>query len=336
MIDIFSRIKVLAGEYIEKQKDRERFLGKISLILNDYQIQPASTDLIVRDNTDINTIKMFLGVKKVEGCTDGTLRAYFGSIRWLQDHMQSNTPLLKATANDIRCVLAIGMTKHNWTATHANNNRRYWSSFYTWCHDEGLIPKNPMRQVKAIKGVRVIRMPFTEEEMEKMRNACLDLRERAMLEFLFSTACRVSEMQALNRSDINFERKEVKVFGKGQKERIVYLNAKAVLYLSEYLATRTDDCEALFAGLRFNSKNQFYRLGVSGVELAIRRLGKRADVKSAHPHRFRHTAATLALKRGMPIEQLRLMLGHENIDTTLIYAKVNDSTLRMNHEKYVN
>ncbi len=334
MLDIFSRISIIAGEAIEDRSKRDEFLRKMSLILRDYTLTPATTELVVSDNSDIHLFKMFLGIKAVEGCTRGTLQCYTQAIRMLRKFTQK--PLTEITANDIRCILAEGMVKRGWSAGNANNNRRCWSSFFTWAFNEKLIKDNPMIHVKAVKGEKHVRMPFSEEEMERMRQAASDIRERAILEFLFSTACRVAEVASLTLSDLNLPEHCAKVLGKGRKERIVYLNSKAMLYLKEYLATRKDDCQAVFVGVRYNSAKHKIPLSISAFEVIVRELGKRAGVSNVHPHRFRHTAATTALRRGMPIEQVQQMLGHEKIDTTLIYAKINTASLKSNHEKYLN
>jgi len=330
MLDIFSRISIIAGEAIEDRSKRDEFLRKMSLILRDYTLTPATTELVVSDNSDIHLFKMFLGIKAVEGCTRGTLQCYTQAIRMLRKFTQK--PLTEITANDIRCILAEGMVKRGWSAGNANNNRRCWSSFFTWAFNEKLIKDNPMIHIKPIKGEKHVRMPFSEEEMERLRNSCQDIRERAMLEFFFSTACRVAEVAALQLSDVNLPEQCARVMGKGRKERIVYLNAKAMLYLKEYLTTRKDDCPSLFVSL----DRPYVPLKISAFEFVMRGLGKRAGVSNVHPHRFRHTAATTALRRGMPIEQVQQMLGHEKIDTTLIYAKINTASLKANHEKYLN
>ena len=334
MLDIFSRISIIAGEAIDDRRKRDEFLRKMSLILRDYTLTPASTDLVVADNSDINLFKMFLGIKAVEGCTKGTLQCYTSAIRMLRRFTQK--PLTEITANDIRCILAEGMVKRGWSAGNANNNRRCWSSFFTWAFNEKLIKENPMIHVKAVKGEKHVRMPFSEEEMERLRQGARDIRERAILEFLFSTACRVSEVATLTLADLNLPEHCAKVFGKGRKERIVYLNPKSMLYLKQYLDTRHDDCPAVFTARSHNSDKNPVPLKASGFEIIVRELGKRTGVNNVHPHRFRHTAATTALRRGMPIEQVQQMLGHEKIDTTLIYAKINTASLKANHEKYLN
>lgn len=333
MLDIFSRVSILAGEAINEKTKRDEFLRGFSLILKDYQIQEHSTELAIYDVSDIEVIKMYLGVKAVEGLSKASLRQYHDALRMLRNLIKK--PVTKATSNDIRCALAMGMTQRNWKSCIANNYRRYWSAFFTWAADEKQIAENPMRQVKAIKGETHVRQPFSEEEMERLRNATTTIRERAILEFIFSTACRVAEVASLDLCNLSLPERCAKVIGKGRKERIVYLNAKAMLYLKEYLATRNDDCPAVFVATRHNSKKEIARIGISAFEIILRDLGKKAGVSNVHPHRFRHTAATFALRRGMPLEQVRQMLGHEKIETTLIYAKTNNESLRVNHDKFV-
>ena len=330
MLDIYSRVQLLAGQAIDDRLKRDEFLRNFSLILHDYQITEQSAAIVPYDHSDLELFKTFLGVKAVEGCTKGTLRAYSSGIRMLRKMI--NKPLTKITSNDIRCVLAMGIARNGWTAANANNYRREWSAFFTWAFNEKQINDNPMIHVKPIRGEKHVRMPFSEEEMELLRNACRDIRERAMLEFFFSTACRVAEVAALQLADVNLPEHCARVMGKGRKERIVYLNAKAMLYLKEYLTTRQDDCPSLFVSL----DRPYVPLKISAFEIVMRGLGKRAGVHNVHPHRFRHTAATYALRRGMPIEQVQQMLGHEKIETTLIYAKINTSSLKANHAKYVN
>lgn len=334
MFDIYSRVSVLASEVIQDQEKLDKFLAKFSLIIKDYSITEMTKEVVLYDNADEEACKMFLGVKAVEGRAEGTLYNYEMSLRALKRIIQKS--ILKATPNDIRCVLAYGIGRLGWKQINADNYRRYWSSFYTWACNEDLIEKNPMRQVKPIKGIRKVRMPFTEEEMERIRDATETVRERALIEFLFSTACRVSEVTSLKLTDCDFTEKTAKVLGKGRKERIVFLNSKALLYLKKYLETRTDNCNSLFINEGYQHRKRPIGIKNSGIELIIRNVGKRAGIENVHPHRFRHTAATYALRRGMPVEQVQQMLGHEKVDTTLIYAKVDKESLKMNHYKYLN
>ena len=281
MFDIYSRVSVLANETIQDPKMLEKFLMKFSLILKDYSITEMTKEVVLYDNADEEACKMFLGVKAVEGCSEGTLYNYGMSLRILKRILQKS--ILKATPNDIRCALAYGISRLGWKQINADNNRRYWSSFYTWANNEDLVEKNPMRQVKPIKGERKVRMPFTEEEMERIRDATETVRERALIEFLFSTACRVSEVTSLKLTDCDFTEKTAKVLGKGRKERIVFLNSKALLYLKKYLETRTDNCNSLFINEGYQHRKCPIGIKCSGVELIIRNVGRRAGIEHVHP-----------------------------------------------------
>lgn len=211
------------------------------------------------------------------------------------------------------------------------NVRSVFSSFFSWLRDRGRIVKNPMALVENIKVEKKIRKPFTDEERERMFRACTSLRDKALLEFLYSTAVRVSELTRLNRDDIRFASKDLIVYGKGGKERRVYLNERTNLYLREYLQSRTDDNPALFVGIRA----PFKRLTKAGVEDAIRRIGRRAGVENAHPHRFRRTSITNALNRGMPLHEAKDMAGHVKADTTLMYSETDQEAVRYHHKIYL-
>ena len=334
MLDIYTRIMAAVGNNTPQQKQRERLMNEISLILNDYDYTPKTRDLVVYERDDMEAVKTFIGVKKVEGRTDGTLRTYLQGLRMLKT-MVNGKNLLKLTTNEIRYVIAYGMTHNGWSAVGANCYRRPWSSFYKWAHEEGLIEKNPMVSVKKVKEEKHVRQPFSEEEMERLRAVNKPLRDRALLECLFSTAARVSELSNLKRSDLDLENDCAKVMGKGRKERTVYFNTKSSFWLKRYLATRKDDNPYVFVSLIGKITTKTGRLNCSGIEIKCREWGKTAGITNVHPHRFRHTAATMALRRGMPIEQVRMMLGHESIETTLIYAKTNDYSLKENHKKFM-
>lgn len=198
-------------------------------------------------------------------------------------------------------------------------------------HDEGLINQNPMKRIERIKSEKVIKKPFSDEEMEKLRMNCNKERDLAIIEFLYSSGVRVSEAVKLNRDQINFQSQDCIVFGKGAKERIVYLNSKACIHLKMYLETRTDNNPALFVGV----KKPYNRLQKEAIEAIVRNLGRNAGIEHTHPHRFRMTLATNAINRGMPIQEVKEMLGHEKIDTTMIYCMVSQDNVRLSHGKYV-
>ena len=204
-------------------------------------------------------------------------------------------------------------------------------TIFSWLEDEDYIIKSPVRRIHKVKTASSIKETYTDEDLEKMRDNCEELRDLAMIDMLASTGMRVGEMVLLNREDINFSERECVVFGKGDKERIVYFDARAKLHLQQYLENRTDDNEALFVTLRVPHK----RIQIGGVEHRLREMGKCLNISKVHPHKFRRTLATMAIDKGMPIEQLQRLLGHQRIDTTLQYAMVKQNNVKMAHKKYI-
>lgn len=298
------------------------------IILNDYDIKAKTTD-IVPINNDIRTkaIQMFFVSKKVEGCTEKTLEYYRHVIKFFFSDITK--PLKEITTDDVRYYIAKRAMQDKISKTSQDNELRVLKSFFNWCAGEDYINKVPTLNIKPIKHQKKIKKPFTEIEMERLRKNTDNVRDLAIIDVLFSTGVRVSELCQINILDIQND--ELLVFGKGEKERIVYLNAKAKLSLLEYLSNRKDDNPALFVSLKSPHK----RLTAGGVEGIVRKLGSKSGVPNAHPHRFRRTAATLALNRGMPIEQVAQMLGHNKIETTTIYARSEQENVKASHRKYV-
>lgn len=212
-----------------------------------------------------------------------------------------------------------------------DNIRRILSSFFSWLEDEDYILKSPVRRIHRVKTSTVIKETYTDEALETMRDNCTELRDLAMIDLLASTGMRVGEMVLLNQDDIDFNERECIVFGKGDKERLVYFDARTKIHLQNYLASRTDTEQALFVSL----KAPYKRLQIGGVESRLREMGKRLDIPKVHPHKFRRTLATVAIDKGMPIEQLQQLLGHQRIDTTLKYAMVKQSNVKLAHRKYI-
>ena len=212
-----------------------------------------------------------------------------------------------------------------------DNIRRILSSFFSWLEDEDYILKSPVRRIHRVKTSIVIKETYTDEALETMRDNCTELRDLAMIDLLASTGMRVGEMVLLNQDDIDFNERECIVFGKGDKERLVYFDARTKIHLQNYLASRTDTEQALFVSL----KAPYKRLQIGGVESRLREMGKRLDIPKVHPHKFRRTLATVAIDKGMPIEQLQQLLGHQRIDTTLKYAMVKQSNVKLAHRKYI-
>ena len=232
---------------------------------------------------------------------------------------------------DLRIYLTKYQSLNQSSRVTIDNIRRILSSFFSWLEDEDYIIKSPVRRIHKVKTASSIKETYSDEDLEKMRDNCEELRDWAMIDMLASTGMRVGEMVLLNRDDINFAERECVVFGKGDKERIVYFDARAKLHLQQYLDSRTDDNPALF--VTFRSPHE--RIQIGGIECRLREMGKRLNIPKVHPHKFRRTLATMAIDKGMPIEQLQRLLGHQRIDTTLQYAMVKQSNVKTAHRKYI-
>ena len=309
----------------------ERLKNIMLIAMHPYEfINKTGTELVVaEENEDQKMYQMFFVAKRIQGVTDRTIKCYNQYISTFLKFI--NKPIQEIDTNDIRYFLAVKKERDNNSDTNVDNYRRAMSSFFTWLMDEEYITKNPMRKVKKIKTEKKVKKPFTEEEVERMRSAIPKENKRlsAAFETLLSTGCRVSELVGINIDDIQGD--EITVFGKGKKERIVYLNAKAKLAIEEYVNSRNDENPALFVAMA----KPHDRLRPACIEVDVRRLGRGCEIKNVHPHRFRRTCATLALNRGMPIEQVQLMLGHESIDTTTIYAISSRESVKASHKRYV-
>ena len=279
------------------------------------------------DSNDL--IAMFIAAKRIEGCSEKTLKYYQTTIDAMVTSLEKN--VRQILTEDLRIYLTDYQEKHQSSRVTIDNIRRILSSFFSWLEDEDYIIKSPVRRIHKVKTASSIKETYSDEDLEKMRDSCEELRDLAMIDMLASTGMRVGEMVLLNRDDINFTERECKVFGKGDKERVVYFDARAKLHLREYLDSRTDDAPALFVTLRAPHQ----RLQIGGIEYRLRQMGKRLNIPKVHPHKFRRTLATLAIDKGMPIEQLQRLLGHQRIDTTLQYAMVKQSNVKTAHRKYI-
>lgn len=283
------------------------------------------------ETANILILNRFINAKRLEGCSERTLASYEFRLKKFITSLEK--PLRNVTTEDIRTYFQNYKEQSKGIVNSSLDNiRLYLSSFFTWMSNESLIYSNPMTRIPRFKSEKVIRKPFSEEEVELLRMATKTERDLAILEFLYSTGVRVHELEALNKNNINFDTKECIVFGKGAKERIVYLNAKAVVHLKKYLDSRRDGNKALFV----SKKYPYNRLMKPAYEAMIRDLGKRAGVENCHPHRFRRTMATNALNRGMPIQEVRDLMGHTKIDTTMIYADLSKDNIKLNHRRYIN
>lgn len=274
-------------------------------------------------------IDLFLAAKRVEGCSDKTLKYYKSTIEIATTTIGKE--IRHITTEDLRQYLTEYQRKKQSSRVTIDNIRRILSSFFSWMEDEDYILKSPVRRIHRVKTGTVIKETYTDEALETMRDNCTELRDLAMIDLLASTGMRVGEMVLLNREDINFTERECVVFGKGDKERLVYFDARTKIHLQNYLASRTDQECALFVSLKAPNK----RLQIGGVETRLREMGHRLNIPNVHPHKFRRTLATMAIDRGMPIEQLQHLLGHQRIDTTMQYAMVKQSNVKLAHKKYI-
>ena len=271
----------------------------------------------------------FLDSKKLEGRSDNTLHYYRTTLEKLLASFDK--PLQNVTTNDIREWLLL-YKETGVSNTTVNNVRRIFSSFFGWLEAEEYILRDPMRRIHRVKEEYQIKKPFSEWEIERLRVHLKDsVRDRAMFELLLSTGMRLTELRGLNQGDVDFSEREIIVFGKGAKQRIVYFDERTSLFLQKYLESRDDDNPALFVTI----KNPHERLGKAGIGTTVREWGRNTNIENVHPHRFRRTMATRALRAGMPIEQIQVILGHSSIETTRIYAKVNQDDVKYAHRKYV-
>jgi integrase/recombinase XerD len=274
-------------------------------------------------------LEMFINAKKIEGCSVRTLKYYQSSVQ----HMFSmiKTPVRKITTEDLREYLTAYQKINNCGKSTVDNIRRNISSFFSWLEEEDHILKSPMRRIHKIKTETKIKETISDEDIEKLRDQCKSIRDIAMIDLLYSTGIRVGELVNLDRKDINFEERECIVYGKGEKERRVYFDAKTKLHLQNYIASRNDTNPALFVTL----DEPHDRLKISGVEIRVRKLGRSLNMSKIHPHKFRRTMATRAIDKGMPIEQVQKLLGHSQIDTTMHYAIVNQTNVKTSHRKFI-
>lgn len=311
---------ILNNEQKEKLKE--------VLLYTFYNIEVTSIkDELVEDTTDY--AKMFIAAKRIEGCSERTLNYYETTIKTMVDKLSKKVNSIET--EDLRNYLSEYQAKNNCSKVTIDNVRRILSSFFAWLEDEDYIMKSPVRRIHKVKATQTVKETYTDEELEEMRDACVEIRDLAMVDFLASTGVRVGELVNLDRVDIDMQERSCVVLGKGGKEREVYFDARTKIHLQNYLNTRTDNNPALFVSLL----RPYDRLKISGVEIRLRELGKKINIKKIHTHKFRRTMATKAIDKGMPIEQVQVLLGHRKIDTTLQYAMVNQNNVRNSHKKFI-
>lgn len=329
---------------------KEKFIQEISnamsglldiekiAVLNGVLLQVVSKYTISTDDEETHgssasnerLLEMFLSAKQVEGCSIKSIKYYEATTKQLFKKMKKR--VVNYTTEDIRAYLAVYQRRHKSSMVTIDNIRRIFSSFFAWLEEEDYILKSPVRRIHKVKTGSHIKEVLTDENLERLRDNCSTIRDLALIDLLSSTGMRVGELVKLNREDVNFGERECIVFGKGNKERIVYFNARAKIHLQEYFNSRKDRNKALFVSLAKPHK----RLGISGVECRLRKLGKISKIARVHPHKFRRTLATMAIDKGMPVEQVQKLLGHVKIDTTMHYAMVNQTNVKLSHRKFIN
>lgn len=294
-------------------------------VLEDVNVE--SEESIDLDNFEL--LEIFLSAKQVEGCSSKTLNYYRSTISKMLDELDKCID--DVTTDDLRNYLSEYKESRNLSKTTIDNMRRIFSSFFSWLEAEDYILKNPVKRIHRIKTPRIVKETLSDEELEILCDNCENIRDLAMVELLISTGMRVGELVGLNIGDVDFYERECMVFGKGEAQRLVYFDARCKVHLLEYLDSRTDENQALFVSFRKPNK----RLGINGVEMILKKLGDKANISNVHPHKFRRTLATNAIDKGMPIEQVQKLLGHMQIDTTMQYAMVNQSNVKIAHRKFI-
>lgn len=318
---------------------------EMSGVLNNAQRQKLSAvlehcffnvNVVTLDNENLiqsksnQTLKEeFLSAKQVEGCSERSVNYYSSTLDNLIKNLEK--PFNQIETEDLRIYLSEYQKKNNASKQTIDNIRRILSSFFTWLEDEDYILKSPVRRIHKIKTTKQVKETYSDEALERLRDNCKTIRDLAIIDILSSTGMRVGELVKLNRIDVDFSNRECVVLGKGSKERVVYFDARTKLHLQNYLNSRTDDNEALFVSLL----EPHNRLEIAGVEIMLRKLGRTLDINKVHPHKFRRTLATRAIDKGMPIEQVQKLLGHQKIDTTLEYAIVDQQNVKNSHKKYL-
>ncbi len=303
-------------------------LGALRDVLREV-LSAVAVEGAVSSTVQSSSIESFLSAKRIEGCSEKTLRYYRRTIEAMTDNL--GKPPEQITTADLREYLTDYQRTRRSGKVTIDNIRRILSSFFSWLEDEDYIVKSPARRIHKVKTAKIVLDTYSDEDLERMRDQCGSLRDLAMIDLLASSGMRVGELVSLNQDDLDFAERECVVLGKGNKERIAYFDARAKIHLQNYLEMRTDDNPALFVSLRAPHE----RLSIGGVEARLRTLGQRLQIPKLHPHKFRRTLATAAIDKGMPIEQVQQLLGHQKIDTTMHYAMVKQQNVKNAHRKYI-
>lgn len=303
----------------------EQLLKVLKRCFQKYEVVEAADE----NKEGVDYIELFLSAKRIEGRSEKTLSYYRNTVDKITAKIGKS--VRRITTDDLRTYLSEYQKEKNSSKVTIDNIRRILSTFFGWLEDEDYIIKSPVRRIHKVKTGKTIKETYTDEELELMRDNCTENRDLAIIDMLASTGMRIGEMVLLNRDDVNFTERECTVLGKGDKERIVYFDARTKMHLQNYLNGREDKATALFVSLSVPHN----RMSIGGIEVRLRGIGNKLGIQKVHPHKFRRTLATMAIDKGMPIEQLQHLLGHQRIDTTLQYAMVKQSNVKIAHKKYI-
>lgn len=322
--------EIIIKNVIQKMQNtlNNKQIRKLENILSS-ELSRLFNDIEEENKSNEELVTLFIDSKKLEGCSETTIKYYVSTINLMLNSLSKS--INEIDTNDLRSYLSSYQQKNNSSKVTIDNIRRIFSSFFSWLEDEDYIIKSPVRRIKKVKSPITIKETYSDEELEIMRDNVDNYRDLALIDILASTGMRVGELVNLNIEDIDFNERECVVLGKGNKERMVYFDARTKIHLRNYLDSRKDSNKALFVSL----KAPYNRIGINGIESRLRKIGKRLNIKKVHPHKFRRTLATMAIDKGMPIEQVQSLLGHEKVDTTLKYAMVKQSNVKTAHQKYI-
>ena len=310
-------VEILGAEAADKVENA------LTLVICRYDVHMKKCEVAAYDNSNLMLIKQYAATLKLEGKSDKTIYQYMLTIRLAMNGI--GKAIRDISTDDIRKYLAEYQEQKNISKSSLDNQRRYLSAFFSWLCAEEHITKNPMLRIKKIKADKKIKKPYMDEEIERLRCACCNFKEKALVEFLLSTGCRVSEVSALTLDNVDFIKGEAIVYGKGAKERKVYISDKAMFYLKRYIESRG----SLNIGLFLNRNND--AMTKQNIEIMVKKIGQRAGVENVHPHRFRRTFATNAINKGMKIQNVQAILGHSSLDTTMLYCSVSGDNVKMEH-----
>lgn len=336
MNDIIEELNEKLIDYSYSKKQIEEIDTILRMVMHKYEISKKETSITVyTGDYDLKLIKKFLATKMVAGCTKRTIGMYQQALMFIKNRIQK--PFIDITCDDILYYFAIRNTVDKVSAVTQNNELRVLGSFYNFLMDDEKVKSNPTRKINKIKGEQKVKEAFTETELERMRAACntrkgFNYKHAAIIEVLISTGCRATELCNIKMTDIDGNK--IKILGKGNKERWVYLSPRAMISLENYYKVRKSESPYLFTGQDIKTKQETERMNNQSLNCLLKKIAKRAGVEGCHTHKFRRTAATLALRRGMPIEMVSKMLGHQQISTTQIYLQITDDDLAAAHKKY--